>query len=238
MDMNTPGVGAHPGKPANPFTDRDLATAYENWYETDGRRADLLEKRLLQRLFRRFPEASTVLEVGCGTGHFTRWMASEGYRSIGADISPVMLAEARRLGTRTCIEADAGRLPFRTGSFDLVSLITALEFIERPVLVAREAFRVARRGLILGCINRHSRLGRRLGARGGPIWGSGRLFTTGDLVRIVRRALQGHPASVFWRTTLWPVWPGGLPLPWGGFIGMAVEVSPGCSGYGGKASDV
>jgi len=225
--MDTPDVVKNHGGPSNPFTDRGLVTAYEGWYEADGRRAVRLEKRLLQDLLRRFPEVCKILEVGCGTGHFTRWMASQSYRSVGADISPAMLTEARRLGTGCYVETDAGSLPFGSASFDLVAMISALEFIENPVLAVREACRVARRGLILGCINRHSRLGRRLGAKGGPIWGSARLFTAGDMIRIVRQALQGQPGKVFWRTTLWPVWPWGRsPLPWGGFIGMAVELSP------------
>lgn len=210
----------------NPFFDPVLVSRFEGWYETDGRRADRLEKRLLRRLLRRFPGTTSVLEVGCGTGHFTRWLASEDYRSVGVDISPTMLTEARRLGTGPCIEADATRLPFGRASFDLVTLITTLEFTAEPILAVQEAFRVARRGLVLGCLNRHSRLGRRLEARGGPTWRSDRLYTTGEVIRIVRQALVELPAGVFWRTTLWPIWPGGLPLPWGGFIGMAVETSP------------
>lgn len=210
-------------KVRNPFTDRGVAMAYERWYETAGRRADRLEKRLLRNLLARFPEAFKILEVGCGTGHFTRWLASHGYRVVGADASRIMLIEARRLGTGFYVEADAGKLPFGSDSFDVVTLITALEFIENPVLAVREALRVARRGLILGCINRNSRMGRRLGTKGGPVWGAARLFTTGDIIRIVRQALKGRPARVIWRTTLWPVWPIESPLPWGGFIGMVVE---------------
>ena len=37
--------------------------------------------------------------------------------------------------------------------------------------------------------------------------------------------VTGQKAAVVWRTTLWPLWPGALPLPWGGFIGVAVRFS-------------
>ncbi len=62
----------------NPFDDPAVAERYEQWYSGHGRRADRLEKRLLAQLLEDFPGASTVLDVGCGTGHFTRWMASRG----------------------------------------------------------------------------------------------------------------------------------------------------------------
>jgi hypothetical protein len=56
----------------NPFVDPALVAGYETWYQTTGRRADRLEKELLAWLLARFPSAGTLLEVGCGSGHFTR----------------------------------------------------------------------------------------------------------------------------------------------------------------------
>ena len=51
----------------NPFTDNDLVASYDRWYETAGRRADALEKRLLDELLTDFPALGTVLEVGYST---------------------------------------------------------------------------------------------------------------------------------------------------------------------------
>ena len=62
-------------KECNPFDDSVLAGRYESWYEGPGQAADMLEKDLLRKLLSRFPDASSALEVGCGTGHFTRWLA-------------------------------------------------------------------------------------------------------------------------------------------------------------------
>lgn len=59
---------------ANSFTNPSIVAGYEAWYETTGRRADRLEKALLKRLLAGFPRVRALLEVGCGTGHFT-WMA-------------------------------------------------------------------------------------------------------------------------------------------------------------------
>ena len=53
--------------------DERVAAHYEAWYETlEGWRADVLEKAVLGWLLESVPRASSVLEIGCGTGHFSR----------------------------------------------------------------------------------------------------------------------------------------------------------------------
>ncbi len=64
----------------NPFDNPELVAGYETWYETDGRTADIAERRLIRWLLSGVPQAQSLLEVGVGTGHFARWLASEGYR--------------------------------------------------------------------------------------------------------------------------------------------------------------
>lgn len=214
----------------NPFADPTLVAGYEAWYQTRGQRADWLEKALLARLLGRFPQAQTLLEVGSGTGHFARWFSAQGLQATGLDLSRPMLAEAARLGSPPCVQGDAGALPFPAGGFDLVALVTTLEFVAEPVWVLAEAFRVARQGAILGVLNRNSCLGRQLQRRGGPVWGAAQLYTPAELVRLVQRAARvscaapGQQVAVHWRTTLWPLSPASLPLPWGGFVGMAVAL--------------
>jgi len=207
----------------NPFADPAIAERYDLWYKREGRRADRLEKDLLKRMLAEFPGAHTILEVGCGTGHFARWFERQGMQVVGLEISSAMLAEAIRLGSPLCVRGDALALPFPSGAFDLVALITVLEFVVDPGQALAEALRVARRGVILGVLNRHSLLGQRLNRVGGPIWGVARLLTPTELIRMIRELVPGSRFQIFWRTTLWPLWPGMLPLPWGGFIGMAVK---------------
>ena len=209
----------------NPFADPAIVSSYESWYETTGRRADRLEKLLLKRLLARFPQADTILEVGCGTGHFTRWFGEQGVRAMGLDLSLPMLAEAGRLGSPFYMRGDALALPFSSGVFDLVALITTLEFVLDPDQALAEGLRVAQQGLILGVLNRQSLLGWWLKREGGPVWETARLFTLGELSRLVQRAAAGRPVRIVWRTTLWPVWSRELPLPWGGFIGMALVLT-------------
>ncbi len=206
---------------SNPFAVPALVAHYEAWYQTAERRADRLEKALLERLLAGFPQASTILEVGCGTGHFTRWFAEQGLQATGLDLSRPMLVEAARLGSPPCVHGNALALPFSTGAFDLVALVTTLEFLPEPVQALAEALRVARQGLVLGVLNRQSLLGWQSKREGGPIWGVAQFFAPAKLTDTVQCA-AGRPVRIEWRTTLWPVWSGALPLPWGGFVGMAV----------------
>ena len=214
--------------PLDPF-DGSVAAHYEGWYRTpEGRRADRLEKALLGWLLELFPGATSLLEVGCGTGHFGRWLEGQGLRVVGLDRSAPMLARARTLSCVPLVRGDAHHLPFADGAFDLTMMVTTLEFLERPREALEEALRVARRGLVLGVLNRWSPLGlrRRLTGRfRRTVYDMARFYGVGELKRLLR-SVAGEGTPILWRTTLFPR---GCPwsqasLPWGGFIGMALVV--------------
>lgn len=210
----------------NPFDDPTLASRYEDWYAGKGRQADLSEKQLLAKLLADFPQARSVLEVGCGTGHFTRWLAEQKLLSVGLDISEIMLAEARRRNGVEYVHGDAQALPFGDQTWDLVALITTLEFVPDPDRAIAEALRVARQGLLLGVLNRWSVLTLRYRWSGKPIWKSARFFTPCELKKLIRRIGGKRVQEIHFRTTLWPVpFVTDLPLPWGGFIGMSVRLA-------------
>ncbi len=208
---------------SNPFQDPVLAARYQGWYAGSGLASVRPERSLLRWVLAHFPAPATLLEVGCGTGEFTRWFRHEGLRTFGVDASWPMLAEARRLDSGACACAEAEALPFPDGAFDVTALVTTLEFVASPIQVLREACRVARRGLVLGVINRTSLVGRRYRRTGG-LWDAARFFAPGELKEAVLEAV-GPDADITWRTTLWPWFERSLPLPWGGFIGMAVVVA-------------
>jgi SAM-dependent methyltransferase len=164
-----------PSKPSNPFDDTAIAGRYEDWYATEGRPADSLEKQLLGKLLRGFPRARSILEVGCGTGHFTRWFVELGLDAVGADTSEPMLHAARWLGGARYLRGDAGALPMADRSFDLTAMITTLEFVPDPARALAEAVRVARHGVLLGVLNRWSIMTLRY-LSGGPIWRAARFL--------------------------------------------------------------
>jgi ubiquinone/menaquinone biosynthesis C-methylase UbiE len=207
----------------------EVASGYEAWYGTpEGRRADALEKAVLQRMLHCFPDAHSVLEVGAGTGHFTRWLSGEGLTAVGFDLSAAMLREAKRLNDATWIQGDAYRLPFAQGAFDVVALITTLEFLSRPHEALSEGLRVARQGLLLGVLNRWSPLGiqRRLTGLFRPsVYDEARFYSVRALEGLLR-SVAGERARLVWETTLMPDgWPEWLPhRRWGGFIAMALVI--------------
>jgi SAM-dependent methyltransferase len=187
----------------NPFGEPEVAARYEDWYSGPGRRADFLEKRLLGKLLAGFPQSRTALEIGCGTGHFARWLAAKNLEVTGLDIAAPMLAEARRLNGLTYVMGNALNLPFMDRTFDLALLITTLEFVADPLRALTEAVRVAWQGLILGVLNRWSLLTLRYRHSGKPLWKSARFFGSWELTRLVRVAAGRRFCGAHWRTTVW-----------------------------------
>jgi len=85
------------------------------------------------------PAPARVLDVGSGTGVAARALA-EWYGDaevVGVDLAPAMVAEAERRGGRARFQvADASRLPFPDGCFDLVVLMNAIPFFDELARVA------------------------------------------------------------------------------------------------------
>jgi ubiquinone/menaquinone biosynthesis C-methylase UbiE len=212
---------------SNPFDNEVVASGYEEWYASRGRRADRLEKQLLAELLAAFPNAASVLEVGCGTGHITRWLAERGFRVVGVDLSRVMLREAARRDGQRYVLGDALALPFDRASFDIVAMITTLEFVADQPQALDEAVRVARAGLLLGVLNRCSLLALKRKASARVPWNTARFVSPRELTRLVGDSVGERLSRLRWRTTLSPV-PGfgSLRLPWGGFIGMLAQLRP------------
>ncbi len=212
--------------------DEDVAHDYEAWYEHGyGLWAVRQEEALLRKHLALFPGAVSLLDVGCGTGHFTRWFARQGLRAVGLDESAAMLAQARARNGLTYLQGSALDLPFDGQSMDLVAMITTLEFIADPVLALREAMRVARRGLLLGVLSQRSlpeRLRLFRGQRPVGVLARAHRFRVDELRRLVREAAGARSVRVTWRTTIFP---GRLPIasapaPWGEYLGMAVLLGP------------
>lgn len=144
------------------------ATRYDAWYRTPRgawvgeREFDLLHRALSPR------PGETLLDVGCGTGYFTRLFAQRtSVQVVGLDPDLDWLAFARDAGTPDCVAGRAERLPFRDASFDLAIAVTSLCFIRAQAEALREIARVTRRRLALGLLNRHSLLYLQKGRGGG-----------------------------------------------------------------------
>ena len=208
------------------------AASYEAWYETQrGRRADRAERALIVELIAQFPGAKTLLEVGCGTGHFAGELDRGGLAVVGLDRSPAMLAELRRRHPRLpVVLGDAHALPFRDAAVDIALFVTTLEFLEHPATALREAVRVSRRGLVVLALNRWSLggLSRRLGpAARGALLGQARDVSVMSLRALVRTAAGHRLCGIRWTSALWPdgLWECRLAVPLGDVIGIATRLT-------------
>jgi SAM-dependent methyltransferase len=103
--------------------------AWDQWYQRrDHRRMPWYSTRPSPWLVRatrygHFLPASSILDVGCGTGTNVLWLARRGFRAFGVDVSPTAIAIATRRAQRGKVTADfrvasADRLPFGRKSFD------------------------------------------------------------------------------------------------------------------------
>jgi SAM-dependent methyltransferase len=93
-------------------------------------------------------EGRRVLEVGSGGAQGARWVARQGGLAVALDVSMAMLRHAEgRSPAVAMVQADAGALPFATGSFDLAfSAYGALPFVADAGAVFAEVARVLRLG--------------------------------------------------------------------------------------------
>jgi SAM-dependent methyltransferase len=142
---------------------------YDAWYDTPRGRWVGRTEYLLVRSLLDLRSNETVLDVGCGTGWFTRRVVGDGAQAVGLDRDAGALAFAREhcAGDTSYVRGDATALPFADASFDAVLSITALCFVAQWPRALREIVRVARRRFALGLLNRHSLLWLDKGRQGG-----------------------------------------------------------------------
>lgn len=142
---------------------------YDAWYQTArGSWIGDTEYQLLGGLLSPKP-GENLLDVGCGTGYFTRRFARRGLPVTGVDPDSGMLRFAARhaAGNERYVLGDARALPFPDRSFDLCISVTALCFIAEQEQALSEILRVARRRLAIGLLNRRSLLYLEKGRGGG-----------------------------------------------------------------------
>ena len=88
----------------------------------------------------------SVLDVGCGSGWFSREAARRGARVTSLDIALQLLHETRRKVQTDRVNADACWLPFASDTFDLVISSECIEHTLDPRQALREIHRVTKPG--------------------------------------------------------------------------------------------
>jgi len=133
----------------------EIARAYDRWartYDTDANTTRDLDADVLRQSSLAIDDRD-VLEVGCGTGKNTRWLAERARRVVAMDFSPGMLDVARgRVPSErvTLVQHDIReRWPVDEASVDLVIGNLILEHVANVAPIFAEAARVLRPGGVM-----------------------------------------------------------------------------------------
>lgn len=137
--------------PAPAFIGRLLDSPFRRWMQPP---EDIVKRS-------GFREGMTVLEVGCGSGAYTLYVAEKvgpGGKVYALDTQEKMLSQLerkiRRWGKRYSgniepLKADAYEIPLKDSSVDLVYFVTVLQEIPDRQKALKEAKRVLKKGGVL-----------------------------------------------------------------------------------------
>lgn len=167
----------------NIFTEKEIAREYDVYYSSEqGKEIDQLEKHEIRQLIKPITPGN-MLEIGCGTGHWTAFFSEMGFQVTATDVSQEMLsiAKGKPISNAEFLEADVLQLPFPDHHFDQVAVITALEFCGNIEQAFSEIKRVLKPNgwLIAGCLNANSILGKTKDQD--PVFSHGQFMTKTEL---------------------------------------------------------
>lgn len=112
--------------------------------------AGLQWKTVTRLLESRAGEGVSALDIGCGFGRWTRWLAQHGAVATGVDPTEAMLSAARRASPQSITYRDmsATALDFPSDHFDLVTCVTVIQHLkpEEQEAAVAELARVLRPG--------------------------------------------------------------------------------------------
>ena len=158
------------GKLRSASTDPDEVRAlYDAWADRYERDLDAWDYRTptdVAELLRNIhPDATRVLDVGCGTGRAGRALRAAGFASIvGCDLSPGALAHAEATGAyERVVETNLQHLPtpFVDHAFDALCCVGVLTYLPDTEATMREFFRLVRPGGTIAFSQREDAWGER-----------------------------------------------------------------------------
>jgi ubiquinone/menaquinone biosynthesis C-methylase UbiE len=173
----------------NIFLNPDVASEYDSYYQNEpGKTIDKKEKEIISGHLRNLPKENW-LELGCGTGHWTKFFSDWGFQITAVDNSEAMLEIARSKNMKNVqlLNADAARLPFPDVCFSGIVSITMLEFVDDLNQVLNEIDRVLKPlgTLVLGCLNAGSELGKN--KNNDPVFKHAHFFTPEEIEKMLFR---------------------------------------------------
>ena len=135
-----------------PSKKSEIASAYNDWaetYDTDPNRTRELAASVLRQVDLKVA-GRNVIEVGCGTGRNTEWLAPQAGEIVGLDFSEGMLQRAQaRVSSRNVrfVHHDVRNpWPLPAASADLVIVMLILEHVEEIKPIVTESARTLTEG--------------------------------------------------------------------------------------------
>lgn len=204
---------------------------YEAWYHTArGKWIGETEFATMMKLLQP-KQGFSLLDIGCGTGYFSRLFAKSGLQVKGIDPNFEAIEYARGIDNSIgYFKGSVMALPFVNHSFDYCAAVTSLCFVDNVEHAIKEMWRVARKGIILGLLNRHSML--YIKKHSSKSYQGARWDTCEDTQDWGKR-LKPRPVSSRHRTSIFN--PAGqissrfiesfVPgiIPWGGFLAVVYK---------------
>lgn len=133
----------------------NLKIAYDKWHKGVGATESNYGLQLCQwhkEAFATFFDINqkSILEVGCGRGDFSLFLAEKGAKVHGTDFSDsaidIAKAKLKGGGEVEFSVVDAQQMPFQDETFDVIYSCECLEHIPNPELALQEMFRTLKKG--------------------------------------------------------------------------------------------
>lgn len=166
----------------------------------------------------RLDEKFRVLDIGCGTGKFLKFLPIK--HKYGVDISPIAVEKAVKNGIDAkTVNVESEKLPYESNFFDLITCMEMLEHLFNASLLLSEVRRVLKPGgyVYVTVPNDVYRLKKRLGVLVGKYFldlGHNNLYTVAH-IRFFRKSLL---KNLFLNEGFKIVYVGGLPLSYKGYL--------------------
>lgn len=134
------------GATADAITTVDGYRSWAEFYDLPGNQLIDLEQPIVREILDGLPPG-LAMDVACGTGRHTEYLASLGHKVIGVDSSAEMLARARaKIPDGEFHEADLHHLPVPDDHVDVVVCALSLTHVPELAPVLAEFVRVLRPG--------------------------------------------------------------------------------------------
>ena len=108
---------------------------------------DVRRKWIFDKIRKIIPPPAKLLEIGCGTGNVSSFLAENEYNVFGCEYYSVAIVKSWS-GFQN-IQGSADILPFKDNSFDVVGLFDVIEHFENDKIPLSEAIRVVKKDGII-----------------------------------------------------------------------------------------